>query len=190
MARQQSVAVRLAQEDLERPAQFCHGGASGAARSYDGIADASTTLDDGTRYTLERSVADVAGLRARSARVSVSWADASGQTRQATLNSVIAGSEPAHSGALALPPSGSSVHAPLGRSVFIPLGAHDLGDGRSVLKPQGHGHAGAGVRQRQRRADRPLRGAGRIDHSHRAGPDRLRQHPCAAAQRPGAIHRR
>ena len=134
VARQQSTAVRLAQADLERLRSV-----AALAGSTDGLADASATTEDGTRYTIERTVSAIAGLRAKAVRLNVGWTDASGQPRATTLNTVIAGSDPAHAGTLALPPSGTPVHAPLGRSVHVPIGARDLGDGRSVLKPQATG---------------------------------------------------
>jgi Tfp pilus assembly protein PilV len=135
IARQQSLAVRLAQEDLERLRAFSVVGAASGVRAYADIATASVTADEATRFVVTRQIADVAGLRAKSALVNVGWTDASGATQNATLNTIISGSEPALSGALALPPSSTLVVGVRARSVHIPIAALDLGDGRSVFKP-------------------------------------------------------
>lgn len=139
IARQQSLAVRLAQEDLERLRAFSVLAAASGVRAYADIATTSATVDETTRYLVTRRVADVTGLRAKSAIVNVGWTDASGAAQQTTLSTLISGSEPALSGALALPPSGTPVVGVHARAMRIPLAAHDLGDGRSVFKPLASG---------------------------------------------------
>jgi len=139
IARQQSLALRLAQEDVERLRAFSVVAAASGARAYADIATTSTIAEEATRFVLTRQIADVAGLRAKSALVQVAWADASGAAQQTTLNTLISGSEPALSGALALPPSGTPVVGVRARSPRIPIAALDLGDGRSVFKPVASG---------------------------------------------------
>ncbi len=135
IARQQTQAVRLAQDDLERLRAYSVVAAASGLRAYADIDTATVNADEGTRFVVSRRIDDVTALRAKSALVNVAWTDASGAAQQATLNTVIAGSEPAHSGALALPPSGTPVVGPLARSVRVPVAAKDLGDGSSVFKP-------------------------------------------------------
>ena len=135
IARQQTQAVRLAQEDLERLRAYSVVTTAGGLRAYADIDSATASADEGTRFVLTRRIDEVGALRAKAAFVDVAWTDASGSAQQTTLNTIIAGSEPAHSGALALPPSGTPVLGPLARSVRVPIAAKDLGNGSSVFKP-------------------------------------------------------
>jgi Tfp pilus assembly protein PilV len=139
IARQQTQAVRLAQEDLERLRAYSVVASGGGLRAYADIDSTTLNADEGTRFVMTRRIDDIAALRAKSAVVDVAWTDASGAAQQTTLNTIIAGSEPAHSGALALPPSGTPVRGPLARSVRVPLAAKDLGNGSSVFKPAAAG---------------------------------------------------
>jgi hypothetical protein len=139
IARQQSQAMRLAQEDIEGLRAFSVLGSGGGRRAYADIAASSASANEGTGFALTRRIDEWPALRAKSARVEVAWTDASGAPQLATLNSVIAGSDPALAGALALPPSRTPVQRPLERSVAIPIPASDLGDGRSVFKPVARG---------------------------------------------------
>ena len=135
IARQQTQAVRLAQEDVERLRSYSVVASTGGMRAYADIDSATLNADEGTRFVVTRRIDDVTTLRAKSALVEVDWTDAGGAAQQATLNTIIAGSEPAHSGALALPPSGTPVLGPLARSVRVPITAKDLGNSSSVFKP-------------------------------------------------------
>ena len=103
-ARQRSEAVRLAQEDLETLRGFAtiDAAASTGARAFDAIASASRTVDTGTAYLIARQISATGALPAKSASVSVSWTDRSGGVQQVVLHSIIAGTDPALSGALAL----------------------------------------------------------------------------------------
>jgi Tfp pilus assembly protein PilV len=139
IARQQSLAIRLAQEDLERLRAFTVVAAASGVRAYADITTAAATVDEGTRFVLTRQITDVAGLRVKAASVNVVWLDAGGAPQTTRLSTLISGNEPALSGALALPPSGTPVAAVHARSVQVPLAARDLGDGRSVFKPLASG---------------------------------------------------
>ena len=107
VARQRSEAVRLAQEDMETVRSFASVEVEPAAgtRSFDAIASASRSENAGTAYLIDRSITTT-GLppHAKSASITVSWTDRSGSTQKVTLHSIIAGSDPALTAALALAP--------------------------------------------------------------------------------------
>jgi Tfp pilus assembly protein PilV len=145
IARQRSEAVRLAQEDLETLRAFASIAASAGMRAYDDIAnltrsvDADTGYATNTHYRVARRIDPASAPHAKNASVIVSWTDRSGGPQQIALESIIAGSDPAYSGALTLARSGTPVKGALGRSVRIPLAAKDLGNGSSAYKPVGAG---------------------------------------------------
>ena len=143
VARQRSEAVRLAQEDLESLRAFAVLAVSAGQRSYDAIASGSRPVDADsgyathTRYLVARQIDATVTPCAKSALVTVSWTDRGGNAQQVALSSVIAGVDPAYSGALGLARSAAAVRGPLGRSIAIPLSAKDLGNGTSAAKPAG-----------------------------------------------------
>ena len=145
VARQRSEAVRLAQEDLESLRAYAVLAAASGVRSYEGIASHTRTVDSDTGYATDTSylvarAIDAGGMPdAKDASVTVSWTDRGGSAQQVTLSSVIAGADPAYSGALALARGDASVQRPFGRSSAIPIAAKDLGDGRSAFKPASNG---------------------------------------------------
>ena len=134
-ARQRSEAVRLAQEDIESLRAFAVLAATPGLRSFDAIASESRTVEMSTVYRIDRRIDAPRALQARGLRVTVTWVDRSGNVQQVALPSVIAGVAPSYSGALGLARTNASARGAYGRSVRIPLGAKDLGDGRSALKP-------------------------------------------------------
>ena len=103
-ARQRSEAVRLAQEDMETLRGFAtiDAAATAGTRAFGAIASTSRSVDTGTAYRIERQIATAGALQAKSASVTVSWTDRSGSAQQVALHSIIAGTDPALSGALAL----------------------------------------------------------------------------------------
>ena len=138
VARQRSEAVRLAQEDLENLRDFAVIAVAAGARAYDAIASASRSVDTdagATHYTVARQIDAADAPHAKSAVVTVSWIDRSGGPQQVVLNSLIAGVDPAISGALGLARGTTPLTGPLGRSIRVPLAAKNLGNGTSVLKP-------------------------------------------------------
>ena len=145
VARQRSEAVRLGQEDLEALRAFTVLAASAGAHAYADMISASRQVDSGTgyatntRYTVARQIDAASALRAMNANVTVSWSDRAGGAQQVVLNSVIAGADPAYSGALVVPREASQAKGPLGRALRIPLAARDLGNGSSALKPVSQG---------------------------------------------------
>ena len=144
LARQRSEAVRLAQEDIESLRAFAVLAASAGARSYEGLANGSRTVDAAsgyatpTTYLVTRQIDGQGALHAKTASVTVGWADRAGNAQQLALNSVIAGTDPAYSGALTLARSGLAMKA-FGRSSLIPHAAKDLGNGSSAFKPVSNG---------------------------------------------------
>lgn len=148
IARERSEAVRLAEEDLETLRGFTalDAGlpASGSA-SYDAIASASRSANSRTGHTtstdyfIERRIVSNAEPRSKSVSVAVSWTDRGGSAQQISVASILAGVDPALSGALGLAPDARPVHGWLGRSIHIPLTASDLGNGSSAFKPVSSG---------------------------------------------------
>ena len=106
VARQRSEAVRLAQEDMESLRGFGTLNAASGLRSFDAIASVSRSIDTGTAsYLVDRRIATAGELPlAKSVAITVRWTDRSGSAQQITLHSIVAGSDPALSAALALGP--------------------------------------------------------------------------------------
>ena len=146
VARQRSEAVRLAQQELENLRSFSVIAPGSGARAYADIVSAVATLDDAaaqpganTRYTLTRTVLDDAVPNAKSASLRVAWDDRSGSPQQIVLDSLIAGVDPAYSGALGTATSNLRLRGALARAPGIPVLAKDLGNGSSAFKPVGSG---------------------------------------------------
>jgi len=102
VARQRAEAVRLAQEEMETLRSFGNTAAAAGMRSFDAIASASRSVDAGTAYLIDRQIALIDLAQAKSASVTVRWTDRSGTAQQVALHSIISGTDPALSGALAL----------------------------------------------------------------------------------------
>ena len=93
VARQRTEAVRLAQQDMETLR---------SQRTFSAIASASRNVNAGTAYAIDRRIESTGMAHAKAASVTVRWADRSGVAQQVTLHSVVAGTDPRLSGALAL----------------------------------------------------------------------------------------
>lgn len=138
IARQRAEAVRFAQQDIENLRSFATLGPAAGLQSYDALAAAVQPLSlppghaANTAYTLDRAVSESAGFK--TAQVAVRWTDTAGQPRHATLDTVVARSDPALAASLTVPRA--AVRGAFGRSSAVPLHAVDLGDGRSALKPR------------------------------------------------------
>ena len=82
--------------------------AASGVRAYAAIVDAETIIDgasdyvSNTAYRVVRRIDDAALTGAKTASISVEWADRSGAMQRVGLDSVTARSDPAYSGALAL----------------------------------------------------------------------------------------
>jgi Tfp pilus assembly protein PilV len=137
IAKQRSEAVRIAEQAIE------------AARAFSVLPDYDNNvvsrvvdpvpLDGGESnavYRLTQRVVDMAqGMK--SIQVVVSWSDRVGQEQTVTLDSVIAGADPALSGILSVAPGAVPVALPLGRNPAVPLGAVPLDGGKSAFRPPG-----------------------------------------------------
>ena len=93
VARQRTEAVRLAQQDMETLR---------SERTFSAIANASRSANTGTAYAIERRIEATGMPHAKAASITVRWVDRSGVAQQVALHSVIAGTDPRLSGALAL----------------------------------------------------------------------------------------
>ena len=93
VARQRTEAVRLAQQDMETLR---------SERTFSTIASASRSVNPGTTYAIERRIEATAMPHAKAASITVRWADRSGVAQHVALHSIIAGTDPSLSGALAL----------------------------------------------------------------------------------------
>ena len=102
-ARQQSEAVRIAQQEMESLRAFATTDAA-SARSFEAIVTAARHVDNGTAYDLVRDVAPAGPPHAKTASISVRWTDRSGTVHRYVLHSIITGVDPALSGAWALGP--------------------------------------------------------------------------------------
>ena len=126
VARQRTEALRLAQNDIEQlRASIATDIQSATRRVTPEAANAS--------YEVTRQVTTNAA-KSKTVQVTVSWTDRNGAAQQVALTSLIASQPPALTGALAVAHRTQNALPLNGRSGEIPFAAHDLGDGRSVLK--------------------------------------------------------
>jgi hypothetical protein len=143
IARQRSEALRIAQTDIETLRSFTTLAADPLASGYaDIVAHAalqpsSSALHTNAGFELVRDVWADEGFR--SAALTVRWLDRRGQAQQLTLQSLIAGTSPALSGALAAQVAVPRFTPLRGRAAGIPAGATALGNGRSAFRPAGSG---------------------------------------------------
>ena len=105
LARQQSEAVRLAQQEMESLRAFGAVDGSAGSRSFNAIASHARDIDAGaTIYELMGDVSPAGVPHAKAVSISVSWTDRSSASHSFVLHSLITGFDPALSGALALQP--------------------------------------------------------------------------------------
>ena len=140
IAKQRSEAVRIAQYDVENLRSFSVLAPVAGRAAYDDILGGTPVPVVGpttnATYTVVRSVTDLTAPDFKSVQVVVSWEDRRGTTPapSVTVNTLVAGIDPALSGMLSIAPNGSPLKNPLARVASIPLLAVDLGDGRSAIK--------------------------------------------------------
>lgn len=149
IAKQRSEAMRIAQAELGQLRTFSvltrPTGALPSIHDYDtDLASApafvATTPDSNASFTVSRTVTplvagDNALLLARTASVTVSWADRAGSAEQLTLDTIVARVDPAYGGALAIPAPAADVRIPGGQHPAIPATAKDLGNKSSAFRP-------------------------------------------------------
>jgi type IV pilus modification protein PilV len=130
VARQRTEALKLAQNEIEQ------------MRSANAVADiqsASRSIAPDTKnpanatFQVAREV-NASAAASKTVQVTVSWTDRSGAAQQVVISSLISVQPPALTGALAVAHRSADTLPLNGRSADIPAAAHDLGDGRSVLK--------------------------------------------------------
>ncbi len=145
-AKQRSEAVRIAQADIERWRTFSSLASADGITAFADLTSTATALDatgytTNTSFKLNRNVADSADTPLKQMRIWVQWLDRAGGTQQVELNTLLAGVDPALSGALAKKPHGSPSRLTRGRHPGIPAQAHDMGSGSSAFKPASAGSA-------------------------------------------------
>lgn len=105
-ARQRTEAARLAQADIERLRAFvaieADAGSPAWSEIGNDVLDVTPTASP-TRYTLTRSVQTNAAVSLKTIEVTLRWNDRRGQAQQLSLDTMIAGHDPALAGALSLP---------------------------------------------------------------------------------------
>ncbi len=140
LARQRSQAVHLGQREIETLRAWSTPAAASGSSSYAAIVDADRVADaaagdaNNAEYRIVRRVDDAAFAGAKSASVAVEWVDRSGVAQRVVLDSVIARSDPAWSGALALGSGAGVQRGAFGRAPAVPTMAKSIGSGRSAMK--------------------------------------------------------
>lgn len=132
-ARQQSEAVRLADEQIERMRYA----------AWASLSSGSDTRSDAdfynTTYSRNWTVLGLSTDSQRAVSVRVTWSDRQGVQRDVVINSVIAEFDPALSGSVGFSmPPGQNLKRPKDRSLNIPINALNLGQGVSVLQLAGN----------------------------------------------------
>lgn len=131
VARQRAVALNLAQDDTEALRAD-----AGTGPGWSDIASATLTLTPtgNATYTLQRQVQTA--QRLKHITTTLNWADRTGAAQALRLDTLIASTDAALSGALLLPRDSGRPAGAAGRQALIPIGAQSLGDGRSAFKPR------------------------------------------------------
>jgi type IV pilus modification protein PilV len=130
VARQRTEALKLAQNEIE---QLRSGNAAADIQSANRSIAPDTNNPANATFQVAREVTASAAA-SKTVQVTVSWTDRSGAAQQVVISSVISAQPPALTGALAVAHRSADALPLNGRSADIPATAHDLGDGRSVLK--------------------------------------------------------
>lgn len=136
LARQRSEATRLAEEKLEDLRSFNSIEAGTGLVAWDSLATGSDQPSTTSNASFSRTWT-IGGSNSdamRTMRVTVTWTDRAGVQSTVTLDSYIAKTDPALSGALGFPlPGNGTIKRPKNRNLNIPIQAHDIG-GSSVVK--------------------------------------------------------
>jgi type IV pilus modification protein PilV len=127
VARQRTEALKLAQNDIEQLR------AANAAADIQSVNRTVAPDVSNATFQVAREVTSSAAA-SKTVQVTVSWTDRSGAAQQVVISSLISVQPPALTGALAVAHPSADTLPLNGRSADIPATAHDLGDGRSVLK--------------------------------------------------------
>ena len=130
VARQRTEALKLAQNEIE---QLRSANAAADIQSASRSIAPDTNNPANATFQVAREVTASAAA-SKTVQVTVSWTDRSGAAQQVIILSLISVQPPALTGALAVAHRSADALPLNGRSADIPATAHDLGDGRSVLK--------------------------------------------------------
>lgn len=152
LGKQRSEAMRLGQAEMATLRAFSVVAKASDAASE--VRDYTTDIisvdtravspdDSNTSYSLTRSVAELAGPRAKTVQVVVNWQDRGGRKgsdspdapQTIVLNTVVAEVEPAFAGAVSVTPPPGGTRQPSGRNPVIPTKAKDLGNNMSAHRP-------------------------------------------------------
>ncbi|MEY8877232.1 MAG: hypothetical protein AB9M60_12035 [Leptothrix sp. (in: b-proteobacteria)] len=133
-ARQRAEALRIAQAHHES----LRGSVDLAGWQAIGGSSATATAPTLANASFERvtSVSSLADPPLKHLHSAVTWTDREGQPQQLTLDTLLAGVDPALGGALVLNRAAPVGSAARGRQPLIPVSAQRLGDGRSAYKPR------------------------------------------------------
>ena len=91
------------------------------------------------QYSLSHTSIEAAASSFKHVRVAVAWQDRLGVEQSQLLSSVVSGMDPSLSGSASLPGKMPRAGGIQGRHAVIPQGAHSIGGGLSVYKPQSNG---------------------------------------------------
>jgi type IV pilus modification protein PilV len=130
VARQRTEALKLAQNEIE---QLRSANAAADIQSANRTVASDANNAANATFQVAREVTANA-TAAKTVQVTVSWIDRSGAAQQVVISSLLSVQPPALTGALAVAHRSADTLPLNGRSADIPAIAHDLGDGRSVLK--------------------------------------------------------
>lgn len=148
LARQRGEALRLAQQDLECLRSFGSVAAPdslsyASIESIEGVRNESPcqpiTGETDTAFTVDRRVDEVAEPPLKTLNIDVRWHDRSGGPQTLALYSIVGRADPVLAGSLHIAPVAGQLRRPFERAAQIPVRARDLGDHRSVIKPQEQG---------------------------------------------------
>lgn len=140
LARQRAVALRLAEQEMERLRSYrrLQGADSWAAIATRPAAEWPGVAEPGP-FTLAQQVDTHPDLPLKALRLQVAWSDRHGQARQFVLPGLIAAVDPVLVGALLLRRDDGRPGGAFGRHPLLPPDARTLPDGRVLLKPDAGG---------------------------------------------------
>lgn len=149
VAKQRAEAVRLAQLKIEELRAFEQVPSSVTKFNYtDNVVSGGDTIGPNnggyvtnTTYSRVWTVNGAATDPQKWVRVQVSWQDRGGATQTVDLQTVIARSDPAAIGTVAVGPGGITARTPKNRNVNIPYPAIGLAGGKSAFQPRSDGNS-------------------------------------------------
>jgi Tfp pilus assembly protein PilV len=152
LGRQRAQAMRLAENEISKLRSFSVLTKDASATD---VVDFDTDIvsagpsyvtpdNSNTTFTVTRTVtgaSDAAAVIRKQVDVTVTWVDRAGVSggndpaRRVTLSTIVARTDPAFAGAVAVAPLTSGVRLPSNRNPAVPVGAKNLGGGISAFQP-------------------------------------------------------